>query len=163
MRVATGNVWLIGLVITFMLIFVSFLSLTLSYNKVFKIKNEALSFIEKYEGLKEGDKSAVQLINNYLIYNNYNTTHYCEVGDYGVKNLSSAVLEKVNNPREKYYYCVSKKHSLGISSLPNRSKYIVKFFYKFNLPVIGELITFDVVGETMDINNPADRLDYKIQ
>ncbi len=158
MRTSTGNIWLIGLVVTFMLIFVSFLSLTLSYNKIFKIKNEALSFIEKYEGLKDGPSGSIQLINNYLTYNNYSTMHYCEVGDYGSKNLSSTNLEKVVNNREKYYYCVGKVRS---SSASNHAKYHVKFFYKFNLPVIGDLITFDVSGQTIDINYPADRLDYK--
>lgn len=158
MRTSTGNIWLIGLVITFMLIFVSFLSLTLSYTKVFKIKNEALTFIEKYEGLKDGPTGAIQLINNYLTYNNYGTMHYCEKGDYGSKNLSSATLEFVTNDREKYYYCITKSKT---SSSTSRTKYSVKFFYKFNLPVIGEIITFDVTGQTIEINYPSDKLNYK--
>ncbi len=162
MRTSTGSVWLIGLVVTFMLIFVSFLSLTISYNKVFKIKNEALTFIEKYEGLKDGNNGSIQLINNYLSYNNYNTMHYCQEGDYGSRNLSSFTLEKVVNKREKYYYCISKK-STRQGNLTNRTKYSVKFFYKFNLPVIGEILTFEVTGETIDINFPVDRLEYKLQ
>ncbi len=162
MRTSTGNIWLIGLVITFMLIFVSFLSLTLSYNKVFKIKNEALSFIEKYEGLKDGDKSAISLINNYLLYNNYTIMNYCEKDDYGSKNLNSPVLEKVVNEREKYYYCVSKKKTGTSTYLPNRAKYTIEFFYKFNLPVLGEIMVFRISGQTMDINYPVDNLDYKI-
>ena len=162
MRTSTGSIWLIGLVVTFMLIFVSFLSLTISYNKVFKIKNETLTFIEKYEGLKDGDKGSIALINNYLIYNNYNTMHYCAEGDYGSKNLSSTSLELVSNKREKYYYCVSKRHTnSNMPNLKDRTKYSVKFFYKFNLPVIGEVLTFEVTGETIDINFPADKLEYK--
>ena len=164
MRTSTGSIWLIGLVVTFMLIFVSFLSLTISYNKVFKIKNETLTFIEKYEGLKEGDKGSIALINNYLQYNNYNTMHYCEEGDYGSKNLSSTSLELVSNKREKYYYCVSKRHTeqKNMPNLKDRTKYSVKFFYKFNLPVIGDVLTFEVSGETIDINFPADKLEYKL-
>ena len=161
MRTSTGSIWLIGLVVTFMLIFVSFLSLTISYNKVFKIKNEALTFIEKYEGLKDGNNGSIKLINNYLMYNNYNTMHYCEEGDYGSKNLSSLELEKVVNKKEKYYYCISKR-STKRGNLENRTKYSVKFFYKFNLPVIGEILTFEVTGETIDINFPADKLEYKL-
>lgn len=161
MRTSTGSIWLIGLVVTFMLIFVSFLSLTISYNKVFKIKNEALTFIEKYEGLKDGDKGSIALINNYLIYNNYNTMHYCTEGDYGSKNLSSTSLELVSNKKEKYYYCVTKRRANNTSSSSSRTKYSVKFFYKFDLPVIGEVLTFEVTGETIDINIPADKLEYK--
>lgn len=160
MRTSIGGVWLIGLVVTFMLIFVSFLSLSISYNKVFKIKNETLTFIEKYEGLKDGSGGAVQLINNYLIQNNYNTKSGCEVGEYGSRNLNSSSLEYVSNKNEKYYYCVSKKNT-KINGLPNRSKYLVTFFFNFNLPVIGNLLTFKVTGETIDINFPADKLQYK--
>ena len=165
MRTSTGSIWLIGLVVTFMLIFVSFLSLTISYNKVFKIKNEVLTFIEKYEGLKDGDKGSIQLINNYLTYNNYNAMHYCSVGDYGSRNLSSTNLELVSNKKEKYYYCISKKNTKqsNMPKLKDRAKYTVKFFYKLNLPVIGDILTFDVVGETIDINYPADKLQYKVQ
>ncbi len=164
MRTSTGSIWIIGLVITFMLIFVSFLSLTISYNKVFRIKNEVLTFIEKYEGLKEGPTGPIALINNYLTYNAYDTMHKCEVGDYGSRNLSTSSLELVTNTNEKYYYCISKKNtSKNASNLPNRSKYSVTLFYKFNLPVIGELMTFEVFGETIDINYPADTLRNKIQ
>ncbi len=164
MRSSIGGVWLIGLVVTFMLIFVSFLSLSISYNKVFKIKNEALTFIEKYEGLKDGNKGSIQLINNYLLYNNYNTMFTCEIGDYGNRNLSSTNLELVNNKKEKYYYCISKKNTGGSAvNLPNRSKYFVTFFFNLNLPVIGNLLTFRVTGETIDINFPADSLQFKPQ
>ncbi len=161
MRQSTGSIWLVGLVVAFMLIFVSFLSLSLNYNKVFKIKNEALSFIEKYEGLRDGDKGAIKLINNYLLYNNYTTMHYCNEGDYGSRNLSSTSLELVSNSKVKYYYCVS-KISTKTTNLPKRSKYQVRFFFKFNLPVIGDLLTFNVFGESIDVNYPADNLNYKI-
>ena len=160
MRTSIGGIWLIGLVVAFMLIFVSFLSLSIGYNKVFKVKNETLTFIEKYEGLKDGNNGAIQLINNYLIQNNYNTKSKCQVGEYGSRNLSSNSLELVNNKNEKYYYCISKKNT-KINGLPNRSKYYVTFFFNFNLPVIGNLLTFNVTGETIDINFPADRLQYR--
>ncbi len=162
MRQSTGSVWLVGLVVTFMLIFISFLSLTLSYNKVFKIKNEVLSFIEEREGLKEGDNGTIKLINNYLQYNNYTAMHHCNVNDYGSKNLSSNSLELVKDKKEKYYYCVS-KISTKTKNLPNRSKYDVKFFYKFDLPILGDILTFEVFGETIDINYPVDKLNYQIK
>ena len=71
MKQSIGATWITGLVVSFMLIFVSFLSLSVNYNKVFRIKNEALTIIEKYEGAKDGEGSSIQILNNYLLYNNY--------------------------------------------------------------------------------------------
>ncbi len=164
MRQSIGSTWILGLVIGFMLIFVSFLSLSLNYSKVFRIKNEALSMIEKYEGVKEGETGAVALINNYLVQNNYTTMHYCDVGEYGSKNLAVASLELVSDTRTLYYYCIAKVSTkIDGNRLPNRSKYQVKFFFKFNLPIIGNLLTYRATGETIDINNPTDQLQQKIQ
>ena len=162
MRDSISNVWIIGLIVSFILIFVSFLTLSLSYNKVLKVKNEVLTFIEKFEGLKDGDNGSIKLINNYLIYNNYNTMHHCDVGEYGVNNLASTNLETVTSKKDKYYYCVS-KNKIMTDNNQERTKYEVTFFFKFNLPVIGELLTFEVPGLTIDITFPADNLNYRIQ
>lgn len=161
MKQSIGATWITGLVVSFMLIFVSFLSLSVNYNKVFRIKNEALTIIEKYEGAKDGEGSSIQILNNYLLYNNYSTVNHCEVGDYGVKNLNTPSLEKVNNSKDKYFYCISKIRS-RTSGLPRRSKYRVTFFFRLNLPIIGNLMTYNINGETIDINFPADNLEYKI-
>ena len=50
MRESIGSTWIIGLVMVFILIFSSYLALTISYQKTFKLKNEVLSFIEREEG-----------------------------------------------------------------------------------------------------------------
>ena len=58
------------LTIIFMLIFVAFLSLSLNYTKAFKIKNEIITTIEKYEGLTSSESKtspgSIKIINNYL-------------------------------------------------------------------------------------------------
>lgn len=159
MRQAIGSTWILQLVIVFMLIFVAFLTLSINYTRAFKIKNEIMSMVEKYEGMKEGTDGSVALINNYLKYYNYSSTHACEEGEYGAPNLDSPTLEKADG-RTKYYYCVS-RISTKTTTFPDRSKYGLKIFFKFNLPVLGDLFTFTVRGTTIDINNPADRLEYK--
>ena len=68
MRQAIGTTWIMQLVIIFMLIFVAFLALTINYTKAFKIKNELVTIIEKYEGLNYGTSNqsgSIDLINNY--------------------------------------------------------------------------------------------------
>ena len=107
MRQAIGSTWIMQLVIIFMLIFVAFLALTINYTKAFKIKNELVTMIEKYEGLSVGKNGSVALINNYLKYNNYTIKSTCEEGEWGAKSLDSEVLE-YSESKEKYYYCVKK-------------------------------------------------------
>ena len=154
MRTSIGNTWILQLVIIFMLIFVSFLALSLNYTKAYKLKNELVTMIEKYEGLSSKNKKndgSISLINNYLRFNGYGVMHTCEQTEFGSKNLDDDTLEPVEEG-ERYYYCVAKIDTSN-ERLNNRSRYRIKIFFNFNLPVIGDLFTFTVEGTTIDINN----------
>ena len=63
MRETIGTTWTFQLIIIFILIFACFLSLVISYSRAYAIKNEALSVIEKYEGVST---ESGQILNNYL-------------------------------------------------------------------------------------------------
>ena len=104
MKESIGSTWTLQLIIGFILLFVGFLTLSLSYSKAYKVKNETMSIIEKYEGLTV---DAVKIINNYLEYNNYRTMGKCESGWYGVNDYTVNTLTPVVES-EKYYYCVKK-------------------------------------------------------
>lgn len=155
MRQAIGATWILQLVIIFMLIFVGFLALTINYTRAFRVKNEMLSMIEKYEGV---NSESIALINNYLRYNNYQTTGNCEDGFYGVTNLNSASIIPTSK-NNKYYYCLKKNNSRS-NTFSDRANYEVVAFFKFNLPFIGDLFTFRVNGKTIDINYPTDDFNY---
>ncbi len=158
MRQAIGSTWVMQLVIVFMLIFVAFLALSINYTKAFKVKNELVTIIEKYEGVKDGSSGSLQIINNYLKSSNYSVTNKCAEGEYGMRSLDSPSLEQVReNSNTKYFYCISKINTKA-NNLPNRSKYEIKIFFKFNLPVLGDVFTFTASGTTIDINYPSDNL-----
>lgn len=160
MREAIGGTWITQLVIIFMLLFVAFLALSLNYTKAFKVKNEFLSIIEKNEGVTTGDNGTIGIINNYLKINGYNIMKTCEVDSYGVTDLNNNAIELVTNNRKKYYYCIRK---INAPSSNNTGKvfYKVNIFFYFNLPVLGDIFTFDINGATGDIINPADNLIAK--
>ncbi len=159
MRESIGSTWLLGLVVAFILIFASFLSLSLNYSKSFKLKNEILSIIEKYEGVQE---TSINIINNYLTYNSYNTVHTCKTGEYGVSSLNSPELKYVeSNDKTRYLYCIKKQKSQSSSANANQFKYEVKLFFNFKLPVIGDLLTFDIKGSTLEMTNPIDDLTWQ--
>lgn len=166
MRETIASTWVYQLVIVFILIFVAFLVLSITYTKNYKNKNEMINIIEKYEGVND---DSVKIINNYLVYNNYKAKGKCKVGDgwIGSTDLSSNVLENVVEGT-KYYYCIKKKFSANEGNGPDKptkkttkSKmyYQIKTFFKFNLPILGDFATFSIDGTTNDIFNGEDIFD----
>ena len=133
-------------ILVFTFLFAAFLALAITYNRVYKLKNESISVFEKYEGVTA---KSLNIVNNYLKNNGYNTKGQCEVGEYGIIDLNSNIYQKVNNANDKYYYCLSDY----IVKDDNYDKiyYQIKVFYKFNLPFLGELFTFTIKGETKGI------------
>ena len=142
MRQSIGTTTMFQAALAFTFIFAAFISLAITYNKVFKAKNEVLSIIEKYEGINQ---TSIELINNYLKNTGYREKNKCVVdNEFGIKNFDSLMPEEANN-NEKYYYCLSSELN------GNFVNYNVKLFYKFNLPILGVLITFNITGQTKSI------------
>ena len=51
MREVSGSTWVLQIMLIFILIFACFLTLVINYSKAYRVKNEMLSIIEKYEGV----------------------------------------------------------------------------------------------------------------
>lgn len=141
--ITTSETFKYMLVFTFL--FAAFLALAITYNKAFKQKNEIILILEKYEGVSN---KSMSIINNYLKTTNYSTVGNCESGDYGIKSLDDTSPSLANNG-EQYLYCLNNK----IVKNENGDKiyYDVKIFYKFNIPFVGDLLTFKISGETKAI------------
>ena len=84
MREAIGTETIFKAVIIFTLIFAAFLAVAITYNKAYRMKNQAMYILEKYEGIND---NSLRIINNYLKNNGYKTTGNCESGEYGINNL----------------------------------------------------------------------------
>lgn len=157
-----GSAWIMQLMIGFIFIFVAFLLLAMNFTKVYKLKNEVTSIVEKYEGITNSSNvtnnwGSVQIINNYLETSGYSAMGKCSenesdyIGErvdswYGAKSLSSDSLE-IADAGEKYYYCV-RKHNIEDTKL---TYFDIELFLKFDLPIVGNIITFKVDGTTLDI------------
>ena len=154
MREAVGTTWIFQLVIIFTLIFVSFLALSINYSRAFRIKNEILTIMEKYEGVGDQEGHSVSIINNYLRNNAYGVKGACREGEYGALSLNDNILEYVSagGSNNRYYYCVKPIPTYTVAK-QNQFRFNIRVFFKFNLPVIGELMTFSIDGTTMDIVN----------
>ena len=131
--------------IAFILLFAAFLTLAITYNRAFRLKNESVSIIEKYEGVT---RKSLNLVNNYLSNSKYKTKGSCKMGDYGATSLTELKLVQVTNEKDKnYYYCLTE----SVDSKSKKIDYRIRIFFKFNLPFLGDLMTFSILGETKEI------------
>ena len=147
MREVSGTTWTFQLIILFILIFACFLSLVLNYSKAYRAKNEVISIMEKYEG---ATVESLEIINNYLYESAYNNKGKCPEGWYGVDNYEGGA-ELAENTK-KYYYCFEENPQSG------RIYYEIRLFYRFSLPVLGQLGVFQVKGRTRAFLGSSSRL-----
>lgn len=140
MREATGSTAIFKIVLIFTFIFVGFIAVAIIYNKAFKMKNESLRIIEKNEGTTT---AAIETLNSYLKTNGYNAKGKCTANEWGITDLNTNKLIQTNN---RSYYCIS------YYTRHEKIYYNVKLFFKFNLPIIGDIVDYEVRGQTKDIN-----------
>jgi hypothetical protein len=162
LKEATGSSWTFKLVIVFIFLFTTFLILTINYSKSYRVKNEVISILEKYEGFTNdnGNTSGSKtIINDYLRNSGYKETGSCpiEVGDpyfYGVTNLETGDYAKVISGG-KYYYCV--KQNLNSNGT---MFYQLILFYHFSLPFLGNIRNYQVTGTTAKIIYDSSNNNY---
>lgn len=176
MKSSISNIWLLGLVALFIFVFAGYLAVTISYSAAFKMKDEALTIIEKHKGITDKQPTnnggmyygagTMQTINAYLHGMSYKVKGKCpksKAGEvwYGMNSLEyikSPSYEQVNNSK-KYFYCFAKyKTSYAGDAYLNAYYYKVDFFFKMDVPVLGDIFTFEVPGTTNEIYQASDAL-----
>lgn len=149
MREAIGGTWLFGLVITFIVFFASFLAVSINYAKAFDIKNNVVDLISKYEG---NNSCARQKIGEYLKNVGYLVPGECpKAGENG--NPYEYVgynLDGTKVTSGKAYYCVS-NNSVDSTTVIDKKFYRVIIFFRIDLPMVGDITTFKIKGETESI------------
>lgn len=158
MKITTTTTTLFKMVLVFTLLFSAFLALTITYNRVFKLKNESISILEKYEGTT----NAVGIINNYLKNSGYTTKGRCDSDGFGVNDYDNSTPQKVRDG-ETYYYCFNyhcDKPACNIGDKDNKIYYEIKLFYNFNIPILGDFATFKITGETKAVKLYSESQKY---
>lgn len=186
MKSNIASVWLVGLVVTFIMIFSAYIIITVDYSATFKMKNEVLNIIEKNKGLTIAGNSSVnsvvkpgakvigkigslRTINAYLSASSYRAKGPCgkdKSSDkwVGVKSLNyetssaSSLLDYNPSTNKVYYYCVA-RFSTGRSKREayHSVYYQVQLFYKFEIPVLRELLPVRVDGTTDEVYLPSSK------
>ena len=106
-----------------------------------------LSIIEKYEGMNSTSQG---IINNYMHGESYLTVGGCPDGWYGA-SINSDNFEEAR-PNQKYSYCFTDSYTSD-----GLIYYNIIVFYKFNLPFLGDIMTFEVEGTTESFQGSLDR------
>jgi len=163
MRDSIGGSMLLNLVIIFAgLIIVLFISI-LSYSKAYRIKNRIVEIIEKYEVYNHTNDNvvndAVDELNPDLMSAGYDASMPSRCAN--IRN------RLISNENGKYYdadlsanlntygynYCVFEVNK-SINSTGKH--YVVVTFIRFEVPIIGDVLTFPVYGETKTLGKVYD-------
>ena len=149
MREAIGGTWIFSIVIVFIVLFTSFLAISVNYSKAFKVKNGIINIIEKKEGVSD---STVAEISDYL--NSVGYLVYSSCPDYVSSQSSEGAhgFEASNTNSRKFKYCIAKTEDTNGNI--KKTYYKVTVFFRVDLPIMGEIFTFPVTGETKPIYFP---------
>jgi len=135
MREAVGSTVLFKLIIFFIFFFASFLAIAINYSQAFRIKNQIVNALEKYEGLNDTSIDEIRrVINSSGYYRRVECSNRND-GDKISTDVNGVCIQKLPENTEKGRY------------------YKVTTYVSFNFPIIGNLVTFPVVGETKVITN----------
>lgn len=132
MRESIGGTWIFSLVIVFIVLFTGYLAVSVNYSRAFKVKNGIINIIEENEG---HNSNAEEEITSYLNGSGYFVFGSCASNETGYGRQSN-----------RFRYCVSKVPN-NETTIPS-ARYYVRVFFRLDLPVFGELLTFPITGET---------------
>ncbi len=148
MKDAVGGSLLLNLVVIFTSVVILFFAGILTYSKAYKVKNKIIEVIERYDG------KIMDTTNSAIIKSEVLDEINKELGAVGYK----VVAERPDDARcsndssrgachnlntSNYNYCICKQ--TGASSA---EVFEVITYVQFEFPVIGDLLTFPVKGET---------------
>lgn len=172
MREAIGGTWLFGIVITFIALFASFLSYSISYTRAFNMKSEILNIIERSEGYTIADVGVESMSKEQLeadtsaeaqIYNlikkygyNYTSAENIDCSTVGHPNAINGVVTMKKGGYCLTKICPNKKtkvdHVSGteevLSGTDSRTYYKVTTFIAITLPVVNITLKVPITGET---------------
>lgn len=155
MRESIGATSIFALCITFIMLFTAYLAISVNYSKAFRIKSNIVSMIEE-NGRYDGDVQ--KEIENYIIAQAYTASGKCPESNSltdnnsdTVGNWGSATQINYTNPSSDtsnvcIYRLEIKTNNDDIDA--NKVYYKVVTFFKFDLPIIGNITTFKIAGDT---------------
>lgn len=147
MREAIGGSWLLGIVLTFIVLFAGFLAVSINYSRAFTVKNEVLNYIERNEGYSTTDN---------VTYNCTDLSTQCQIQKY-LHKVSYTISDDVkcpdvfNDADGNSTYAKSGGYCIKKTCTSAGSYYTIATFVRIELPILWEAFTVPVTGQTMNI------------
>ncbi len=154
MKEAIGGSWITIIVITFIVLFASFMSLSINWSKTYKVKDEIVLAIERNNGV---NPDSLEQIGAYMADLGYRTVgdgcpdHYVGFTYDGTKTYSSPS------------YCI-KANFVGATATGHKSftaYYSIVVFFRLDVPIIRHIIKLDLEANTKIILPRVDDLVAK--
>lgn len=152
MKEAIGGSWIFGIVIAFVAFFAGYVSLSLNYSKIYRVKDEVIILLQNYNGINDESIEAIKKYINDVGYRNYGD---CEVGltqrNECIIGLDSRAGTPYSRKVEDVNYCIEKKPTKD-----NSAYYQVTLFFKVDLPIVRKMFDINVQGETSVMVSPEE-------
>jgi len=135
MRESFGGTFMINLMLIFIVIYISFMCIAISYAKAFRVKNSVINILEQNQ-YYEGDNDTITKVDNYL-----------EKVPYSERDIAKNDCDKRDGYTTKQGACI-------ISSSKENSEYNyykVITYIAIELPFFDINITIPISGETKTI------------
>ena len=150
MKDAIGGSLLLNLVVIFTSIIILFFAGILAYSKAYKVKNKIIEVIESHDG-QISDGNLMKANVKETIESELRSVGYMVSGAPSDEECSrdSSIGQCKNLNTSEFNYCIC-YHGEGSDSknVNFGSSYEVITYVHFAFPVIGDLLTFPVKGET---------------
>ena len=151
MRQAIAGSWVYVTVLIFMVIMIAYVTISINYANAYELSEEVIKVIEQYEGF---NSTSVQKVDNILTNNIHASKGTCakKQGE-TVVGISGTTYDK-NANRGPYNWCI--KRTVGDSGGVKKYYYETTIFFSFSLPVLGDLFTFRINGQTAGLRDHTD-------
>lgn len=158
MRESIGGLWLFSIVITFIVLFVSFLAYSISYTRAFKVKNEIINYIERAEGFTTTEGDIRNISSDELKGMAANNTATVDILAYlQVQNVgyNYSIAEQISCNDYDYGhnqtggYCLKRYCPGGDNG--EMIYYKVTTFVAFKIPVLNFIFKIPISGETKSL------------
>lgn len=138
---------LLSLVVVFTSVVILFFVGIIAYSKAYKAKNKIIEIIEKHDGNISGfsvgsiDDNVESAMNESLRLMGYRVSESDEPNC--ASDSSRGTCTNLNS--SEFYYCICEHSNAALDSA---TTFEVITYVQFEFPIIGDLLTFPVKGET---------------
>lgn len=160
MKEAIGGGWLFTIVIVFIALFACFISVSTNYSRAYKVKDEVIAAIEKNHGV---NNNTLKQINEYMKNIGYRSSMQCPDGS-DWRGFNVTADDKGYYDSASHNYCIKRNDVVkkyrnskgqcvtdGPIGHPEAAYYTAMVFFRLDMPVINDVFSIRLTGETSTI------------